>query len=149
MRECPFHGCGEVIEPDKFACKKHWFSLSKEQQDEVHAAYREYCSDKIGMDELRKRQEAVLAAAQGEKPKPRPGVCSSCKARILWVKTAKGRDMPLDEAPNLEGTMTIIDGRAVTQSDNLFELEMLRYMPHWATCPHADQHRKKLKKGEV
>jgi hypothetical protein len=41
--------------------------------------------------------------------------CKSCGAGIHWIKTAKGKNMPVDP-----------DGTS-----------------HFATCPNADQHRKK------
>ena len=42
-----------------------------------------------------------------------PSRCRGCQAQIFWIKTEAGKNMPLDP-----------DG-----------------IPHWATCPKADQFR--------
>ena len=41
-------------------------------------------------------------------------VCRSCDAKVFWIKTARGKNMPVDP-----------DGHS-----------------HFATCPNAEQHRK-------
>ena len=70
--------------------------------------------------------------------------CRSCRAEIIWVITARGgRRMPLDAEPTPDGNV-IFDttGRAaVVSGETLATLrpEIKRYMPHHATCPHADQ----------
>lgn len=52
--------------------------------------------------------------------------CSSCRARIVWIVTEKGKRMPLD-------LRSAVDGRAEA---------------HFAHCPSARMHRRddKLKK---
>lgn len=57
----------------------------------------------------------------------RTGRCRSCNARIIWFKTASGRNMPVDE-----GT--------VRQDDSILDLKV--HISHFATCPNRDQHRK-------
>jgi hypothetical protein len=62
--------------------------------------------------------------------------CRSCKAPIIWAKTQGGKLMPLDSLPQQryvleereEGTVAIY--RPV-------------FVSHFATCPNADQHRRK------
>ncbi len=71
--------------------------------------------------------------------------CSSCGAPILWIKTPKDKSMPLDATPDPKGNVVIRDGLAVVLT--LDEIAKLldgkrRFMPHWATCEHAAQHRK-------
>jgi len=56
------------------------------------------------------------------------GTCSSCGAKVRWARTKAMRAMILDLEPNPKGNC-VIDG--------------VIYMAHWATCPSADQHRKK------
>ena len=55
--------------------------------------------------------------------------CRSCGKGIHWIKTEKGKPMPCD--PQVVTVVTdsgkVIKGR----------------IPHWATCPQADQHRKR------
>jgi hypothetical protein len=51
--------------------------------------------------------------------------------------------MPLDYEPDAFGNVTIADGRAVVHSrDELFPQGETRYMPHFVTCPNANEHRK-------
>lgn len=60
MRTCPFHDCGRPIPVDKFACAKHWRALSPADRRAVNAIYGDYLAGRIGVDELRKRQQQVL-----------------------------------------------------------------------------------------
>ena len=55
--------------------------------------------------------------------------CSKCNAKIEWIKTEKGRQMPVDLEPV---TVVTKEGKTVRG-----------YIPHWATCPNADDFRKK------
>lgn len=57
--------------------------------------------------------------------------CSSCRARIVWLKTAKGRNMPVD-ADTVKPEDTIFQPSG--EGDHISPL---------ATCPNADKHRKK------
>ena len=57
--------------------------------------------------------------------------CSSCRARIIWLKTAKGGNMP-------------VDADTVEPDDTEYDPEG-DHVSHFATCPNADQHRKKRK----
>ena len=57
--------------------------------------------------------------------------CKACDAPILWVKTTKGKNMPLDAKPY----------KMVVVKNGIGEL-VDAYMPHWATCPHAKEFRK-------
>ncbi len=61
--------------------------------------------------------------------------CRSCGAEILWVKTTNGKDMPVDAKPE----------RLMVAYANGYHLEDC-YRSHFATCPNADQHRRKPKK---
>ena len=66
-------------------------------------------------------------------PNPGPGRCKSCGAAILWVLTPKGHAMCLDPKPEKR----VVLGRQTGQAHVLDT-----YVPHWATCPSADQHRR-------
>lgn len=82
--------------------------------------------------------------------------CSKCGRAIKWVKTPKGKWMPLDAGLipyrlNPEGKDTLIDdgGRAIRVdipdiADPLIDGYARR--SHWATCPYADDFRKKADK---
>ena len=54
--------------------------------------------------------------------------CRSCGKEILWVKTKKGKNMPVDFDSELE---------------DVEEFDRDRMQAHWDTCPQADQHRKR------
>lgn len=54
-------------------------------------------------------------------PNARPAVCASCGAGMVWVRTPKGKAMPLSAA-----TIETREGR--------------RYaLPHWIDCPDAKE----------
>lgn len=54
--------------------------------------------------------------------------CKSCRERIIFLRTATGKQMP-------------VDADTVEPDDDEFDHE--RHTSHFATCPHAIQHRKK------
>ena len=61
--------------------------------------------------------------------------CSSCDAEIIWAKTITGKAIPLDAKPLRVaiGELAAQGGTVVIRSG---------YVPHFATCPQAAQHRK-------
>lgn len=73
--------------------------------------------------------------------------CRSCDAEVVWAKTQAGRKMPLDAQPvegwsDLRGLFVLRDGvalGAVTAAPRAGEPV---YRSHFATCPHANQHRR-------
>lgn len=83
--------------------------------------------------------------------------CKSCRAPIVWIKTKNGKNMPCDAdaveyQENYKGKSTIVteDGRVlkasiITPSSGGFApiIDGKGYIPHWATCPHAAQHRRR------
>lgn len=77
--------------------------------------------------------------------KPRP--CKSCGASIILVRSDKGGSyMPLDATP--ERRVVIVNGEmpdivADPNDTNVAARVIPVYTSHWATCPSADQHRKK------
>jgi len=68
--------------------------------------------------------------------------CRSCGATIIFVKTAKGKSMPLDVQPADDGNIIVVDGVAVYLKGEA-PPNKLRWKSHFATCPQAAQHRKK------
>lgn len=54
--------------------------------------------------------------------------CSSCKAPIIFLDTAAGRQMP-------------VNAETVEAHDTLYEHG--RHVNHWGTCPNSAQHKKK------
>ena len=53
--------------------------------------------------------------------------CNSCRARIIWLKTDAGKNMPTD-------------ADSVEPEDQTFEPG--RHISHFSSCPNADKHRR-------
>lgn len=78
--------------------------------------------------------------------------CRSCGAEIIWIKMTSGKNMPVDAKPityriaipGATGTQKLItqDGRVVSC---FFDpgSGLKGYTSHFATCPNANQHRRK------
>lgn len=77
--------------------------------------------------------------------------CKSCGAPIIWIETPKHKWIPCDE-----GLIPYYEDRAgkdsiVTQRGEIIRCNLtfsgdpsgMGRMAHWATCPNADQHRKR------
>lgn len=59
-------------------------------------------------------------------PKQGANTCRSCGAEIVWLKTAAGKNMP-------------VDAETFETGDELFDIK--RHTSHFATCPNAAAHR--------
>lgn len=77
------------------------------------------------------------------------GICSSCKADIMWARTSHGKRMPIDPEPRPEGNLAVyrdhmgqIRARTLGEGQEPETYER-RAMPHFATCPNIDRDRKK------
>ena len=70
---------------------------------------------------------AAYTADQIEAHTQRIKHCSSCRAEIVWFRTAAGNWMP-------------VNAETVTPADILLDLP--RHISHFATCPNSRQHRK-------
>lgn len=73
--------------------------------------------------------------------------CSSCSARIVWTVTAKGKRMPVDAEPREDGTF-VLRGQGDDHPPLALHKRESRgreplYVSHFATCPNADEHRKR------
>lgn len=53
--------------------------------------------------------------------------CRSCGAQIVWFKTDKGKNIP-------------IDAHTVEPGDE--QLDLKRHAAHFSTCPFAKEHRR-------
>lgn len=83
----------------------------------------------------------------------RAGTCRSCKAAIVWIQTPGGKAMPCDTAPVYYIAKPKSGSkRIVTRSGEVVACEYTEephkatgvgYIPHWATCPQADKHRRR------
>lgn len=69
--------------------------------------------------------------SQAEKDALDHAECRSCGAVIYWVTMPSGRKMPLDRGRQV---------RVGYVEDQGF-VALGTYVPHWATCPNAREHR--------
>jgi hypothetical protein len=72
MHTCHATDCGEVVVPEMFMCRRHWFSLPKRLRARIWATYRPgQCDDwKISHDYANAAREAVsfIAKMEGKTP---------------------------------------------------------------------------------
>lgn len=77
-----------------------------------------------------------------------PPQCRSCGAKILFLRTPKGKWLPVDAEPHDEGTVLNVPRRGGDPLARVFTLAEIKrrggqaYRPHFQTCPNADEHRK-------
>ena len=77
--------------------------------------------------------------------------CKSCGAPVVWRETPRGKWLPLDEGmipykADTKGTDVLVnDSGEVIRCRLSFDgaPDGMARMPHWATCPNADKHRRK------
>lgn len=74
-------------------------------------------------------------------------VCSSCGAPIIWTTTRGGKSMPVDLAPVADGNIELSGLSASKPCAIVYASTPLvaggpLHKSHFATCPHADQHRR-------
>lgn len=78
--------------------------------------------------------------------------CKACGAEIVWIATPRKR-MPCDAEPVTYWERKGAPGKVVTPNGILLSADFdgepqsatgIGYVPHWATCPAADQFRKHI-----
>ncbi len=75
-------------------------------------------------------------------------LCRSCGQKIDWIKTERGKNMPVDPDylhwNDAEDGDVIIDasGHVLTVNSKLSRPNVKGRMSHFATCPQADRWRK-------
>lgn len=78
--------------------------------------------------------------------------CRACGAPILWIRTPKGKWLPVNYGPvqyreNPRGKDSVVDnwGQIIHCDLNFDGLPTgLARIPHWATCPKAAQFKRKV-----
>jgi hypothetical protein len=72
---------------------------------------------------------------------------SSCRARIRWAVTETGNRIPLDADPVDDGNLAARKDGDTIRVRTLGTGELadgeLRFVSHFASCPHAAGHRKR------
>ena len=83
--------------------------------------------------------------------------CKYCGAEIGFIKTKTGKSLPVDPVPicfvpeDEKGRFVLADGTvksgtAITETSEMMEnMFNIGYQSHFATCPNADEARKKNK----
>ena len=83
------------------------------------------------------------------------GTCRGCGASIVWITTPKGKSMPCDAKAVYykmcaKGKDKIVTPNGVIISCNIVSeaetADGVGYVPHWSSCPNADNFRKKKEK---
>lgn len=76
--------------------------------------------------------------------------CSTCGAPIRWCVTEKGAAMPVDVAPAKNGNLILraVGSKTIAACvtpllETPEERAAPHFLSHFATCPSADQHRRK------
>jgi hypothetical protein len=69
--------------------------------------------------------------------------CASCGAPIIFARTGSGKAIPIDAEPNPAGNIELADGTAKSWgTSHQWPPGADRYTTHFATCPHAAEHRR-------
>lgn len=63
--------------------------------------------------------------------------CRSCDESIVWMRTNTGKNMPVDA-----DTVDEADLETTEDGAPLFDHQK-GHVSHFATCPHADEHRRR------
>lgn len=75
--------------------------------------------------------------------------CRSCKAEIVWARTPRGKNMPVDATPVPDGDWMLVEGDDEKPQAKPFNSthaaldgmgEMARYQSHFKSCPNASKH---------
>lgn len=86
------------------------------------------------------------------------GKCRACGAPIVWVRTQAGKAMPCDAkvrwytaAPNGRLKFVLITGEVVAGelAEDLKNATGIGHISHFATCPNADDFRRKRGGGNA
>ena len=75
-------------------------------------------------------------------------LCESCEAEIFWARTATNKAMPVDIGPRADGNVVLVhtDPPEVRVLRGGEQVDGPRYVSHFATCSHANQHRRRGKR---
>ena len=84
--------------------------------------------------------------------------CRSCGSNIIWVRMTSGKNMPCDwkpihykpACPDEEGQIVtlITPGGKVVHGIPEWTSDNFGYTSHFATCPNAEEHRRRTEKED-
>lgn len=78
--------------------------------------------------------------------------CKACGAEIVWIDTLAGKKIPCDTKLVAYWERKGAPGKVVTPNGEVLSADLMGepdkapgigYVPHWATCPAADQFRRR------
>ncbi len=67
------------------------------------------------------------------------GNCRSCDAPLLWFRTPRGKNLPVDDRREVSPGRLLEEGQTMTAEE---ARERLLPFTHWSTCPQASTHRR-------
>lgn len=70
--------------------------------------------------------------------------CRSCDESIVWMKTAAGKNIPVDADSIDEDTLEFVHNEQAGRPDYrspVFDPD--EHVTHFRTCPNADEHRRR------
>lgn len=80
--------------------------------------------------------------------------CKGCGAEIIWIRTLAGKSIPCDpvqvpywEKPKGRGKVVLRSGEVISceLANNQRGPDGVGFVPHWSTCPRAEEFRKGAK----
>ncbi len=74
---------------------------------------------------------------------PKPPSCRSCGAEVEWYTTKNGKPIMLDVGTFENGNLTVDGATARRRTDDDDVQLRPRRRAHFASCPHAEQWRKR------
>lgn len=75
--------------------------------------------------------------------------CKACGEEIKWIRTRAGKKMPVDADSfaqhQLTPGVTVVTeaGDVLSGGNRTVDTAAYGYLPHWASCPFADQFRRR------
>ena len=79
-------------------------------------------------------------------------ICRSCGAKLVYIQTASGKQLPCDAYPGYYTTKAGNSDRVVTKNGAVLSCEIVAkpenadgigYRPHWSTCDNPNRFRKR------
>jgi len=81
---------------------------------------------------------------EGQETTMQRGKCKTCGALIFWIVTPSGKKAPIDANKSEGSSVWVLDANA--SGDLSWRLTNgIGHASHFATCPNAEQHRRKEK----
>ena len=75
---------------------------------------------------------------------PRIAHCRSCDDSIVWMKTSTGKKIPVNTDGVDERTLEwVFDPQERSNDGRIPKFDPRQHTAHFATCKHADQHRRR------